>query len=188
MNNKTHSLLKSKHLASFSYNAGQGFTIIELVLVIVLMGILAVTVAPKMFGSDGFEEHTYQAEVISTLRSIQLRAMQQTAIQPKSIKPTSVKDKACHTVIVTAKLLSVGDKCTVNDTGPNGKKLALNDLDVKIDEDHNVTFSTSGMTNNSFTFDSNGIPANCSTPCNITIIGSDTLTIRIESQGYIHAI
>ncbi|WP_077341001.1 type II secretion system protein [Pseudocolwellia agarivorans] len=176
MNNKMHSLLKSKHLASFSYKAGRGFTIIELVLVIVLMGILAVTVAPKMFGSDGFEEHTYQAEVIATLRSIQLRAMQQ----------TSVGGNACHTVIVSTKLLTVGGSCAVNKKNANDQ--ALNDLDVKIDEDHNVTFVTSGMTGNSFIFDSNGIPANCSNPCNITIIGSDTLTVRIESQGYIHAI
>lgn len=176
MNNKTHSLLKSKHLASFSYKAGQGFTIIELVLVIVLMGILAVTVAPKMFGSDGFEEHTYQAEVIAVLRSIQLRAMQQ----------TSVASNECHTAIINAKLLTVGSNCAAISENLEGD--ALNNLQVEIDDGHNVTFSTSGMTNNSFTFDSNGIPANCSTPCNITIIGSDTLTIRIESQGYIHAI
>jgi len=172
--------IKSKVYAHRKNKAEQGFTIIELILVIVLIGILAVTVAPKMFNSNGFEEHAYQAQIIATLRSIQLRAMQQ----------THVGNNACHTVVVQSTLLTVGGSCKINEKKSNTvtatNEYSLNDLDVQVDAGHSVTFSTAGMSSNTFTFDSNGTPSNCNSPCEIKIIGSETLTVKIESQGYIH--
>lgn len=40
-----------------------GFTTIELVLVIIIIGILAVTIIPKMQSTGGYEEITYQDEI-----------------------------------------------------------------------------------------------------------------------------
>jgi MSHA pilin protein MshC len=59
-----------------------GFTLIELLVTIIILGILSVTIVPRMFTSNGFEAYAYRTEVISTLRNIQLRAMQQTADTP----------------------------------------------------------------------------------------------------------
>lgn len=81
----------------------RGFTIIELVLVIVLMGILSVTVAPKLFSSNGFDEYAYQAEIISVLRSAQLRAMQQ----------TQSNNKNCHTVTISDRQVGLHDDCNL---------------------------------------------------------------------------
>ena len=55
----------------------KGFTLIELIVVIVLLSIVSATVLPKFLSSKGFEEYTYRDELIIKLRAIQLRTMQQ---------------------------------------------------------------------------------------------------------------
>ncbi|MBL4765549.1 MAG: prepilin-type N-terminal cleavage/methylation domain-containing protein [Colwellia sp.] len=152
-----------------------GFTMIELIVVIIILAIMATTVVPKFFTSTGFQEYTYQAEVITKLRSIQLRAMQQT------------NSSECHTVLVTEKILGIPENCnsTAADgwQGENTETGESGTTNVKIESNHEVTFDVSSG-NYSFTFDGMGRPS-CHT-CLITVIGDSTLTIKVESEGYIH--
>jgi len=53
----------------------KGFTLIELVATIVLLGILAVNVAPKFTGRSGMAEYALRDQIISTIRFAQQRAM-----------------------------------------------------------------------------------------------------------------
>jgi MSHA pilin protein MshC len=175
MSNENHIQINAQ-LAAKAYvclkgRTNKGFTIIELVLVIVLLGVLSVTVVPKLFGSNGFEEYVYQAEVIATLRSIQLRAMQQ----------TSIGSNECHTVIITSNLLTVDDNCVANSENSVGD--ALSKLSVEIETNHSVTFSP----DMSFSFDDMGRPLSCSDECIITLVGNDNIRVTIESEGFIHA-
>jgi MSHA pilin protein MshC len=151
-----------------------GFTMIELIVVMIILSILATTVVPKFFTSTGFQEYTYQAEVITKLRSIQLRAMQQTM------------GSECHTILVTNSALGIPQDCdlTLADgwQGENKKTDESGTTNVKIETGHEVAFSPIGL---SFSFDSLGRPVGCS-PCVITVLGDSTLTIKIESEGYIH--
>lgn len=157
----------------FFGNKSYGFTMIELVVVILMLAILAVTVLPRFFNSTGFQEYTYQAEVITKLRSIQLRAMQQT------------DDSECHMVVVKNKALGLPKECNPTaadgwqgeneDTGESGT------TNVIIEDSHEVTFGPEF----NFTFDSMGRPS-CIT-CLITVTGDSPLRIKIESEGYIHA-
>ena len=78
--------MKSLQLNSFNDKNEYGFTLIELIVVIILISIMAVTVLPKFFTSNGFEEFTYRDELITKLRAIQLRSMQQTT------------DTVCHQI------------------------------------------------------------------------------------------
>jgi len=157
--------LKSKHFSTLTLNQlrpsqfNKGFTLIELIVVIIVIGILAITVLPKFFNSKGFEEYTYQAQVVSTLRAIQQKAMQQTEVLATN----------CHQVIITATKLA--DNCD--------KSI------VQVENNHSVIFSSS---NNSFTFDDNGKPEAIATAIDITITGTSALKVRIESEGYIHAL
>lgn len=150
-----------------------GFTMIELIVVIIMLAIMAVTVVPKIFTSNGFEEYTYQAEVITKLRSIQLRAMQQT------------DNSKCHKVVVIEKALGIPKNCvsTAADgwLGENGDTGESGTTNVKVDPSHQVTFAPDKFV---FTFDSMGRPS-CNT-CLITVSGDSSLTIIIESEGYIH--
>jgi MSHA pilin protein MshC len=142
----------------------RGFTLIELVIVIIILGILSATVVPKFFTSNGFTEYAYRADVIAKLRLIQTRAMQQ------------VND-SCHQMMISANKLG---KVTC-DTPPAyiEQKATL----VVIDNNDNVTFSPTGLT---FSFDSLGRPQGCNQPCEISISGDQELKVSIEAEGYIH--
>lgn len=146
----------------------RGFTIIELVVVLIILGILSVTVVPKFFSASGFSEHAYRADVIAKLRLIQTRAMQQ------------VKDP-CHHVKVTANQLG---KVTCAAPYPFVNQTTQRATVVTIEGSDNVTFSPVGL---QFTFDNMGRPKNCNNPCEITINGEKSLIVKIESEGYIHA-
>ncbi|TWX72711.1 prepilin-type N-terminal cleavage/methylation domain-containing protein [Colwellia sp. C1TZA3] len=153
----------------------QGFTLIELIIVIIILGILSVTVAPKFFTAKGFSEYGYRSDVIAKLRLIQTKAMQQT------------QSSYCHRVLVTATKLGTpdDDECAVS---PNfGEPWVDSVTRVKVNNQDNITFSTSNMTDDYFSFDSMGRPS-CAAPCIITINGEQSLSVQIEAEGYIHAL
>jgi len=142
-----------------------GFTLIELIVVLIIISIMAVTVLPKFFGSTGYQEYTYQAEVITKLRSIQIRAMQQT------------NSSECHTILVTESALGIPNNCDVNSIDSWQGETTT----VDIQPEHSVTFD---FPSGNFYFDGMGRPS-CS-PCFISVKGDSTLSVVIEPEGYIH--
>lgn len=167
------SLPKIKSLSQISQ---KGFTLIELVVVIILITIMAVSVLPKFFSASGFEEYSYRDDVITKLRAIQLRSMQQT------------NTNSCQSIQATATiigLLKPKPSCIDGD-------YVGDSTTVTIEDDHDVIFTVpSGLSR--FSFSSMGRPlcgtAN-STPCEIIInvVGKNVLNIKINQEGYIHAI
>lgn len=157
-----------------SSNKIKAFTTLELVVTLLILGILSATVIPKFFTSNGFEEYTYRDEVISKIRGIQLRAMQQT------------NSSECHVVLVNQLKLGIPDDCDVTPSFSNS--WVPGNTGVIIDSDNSIQFDVSGG-NFFFSFDQMGRPNGCADPCLVVIVGGeDTLTIRIESEGYIHGL
>ncbi|KGJ92363.1 prepilin-type N-terminal cleavage/methylation domain-containing protein [Colwellia psychrerythraea] len=179
-----------------------GFTLIELLVVIIMISIMAVTVLPKFFSSNGFEEYTYRDELITKLRAIQLRSMQQTT------------DTVCHQIQMQSSLnpniiglqdtdpIAV-DKCRITNPAPppkfcytdtnnsNTVCYAGDTTTIIVDPKHNVSFAISeGLT--SFNFSHLGKPEGCivEDPCKveITIAGESSVKIEINTEGFIHAI
>ena len=62
-------------------NRNTGFTLVELIIVIMLVSILAATAGPSIFGRSGTEESVLNTSLINLLRTQQVLAMQDT-IQP----------------------------------------------------------------------------------------------------------
>ncbi len=153
-----------------------GFTIIELVVVIILLGIMAVTVIPKFYNSNGFEEFTYQAEVITKLRNIQLRAMQQT------------DDSQCHKVVLTNEGDRIGLMANDSEQSDNCHVSNYEGVTTSVILEGEQLVLTTNASDNTLSFDSMGRPLGCSAPCEIIISNaSNSLIILIEAQGYIHA-
>ncbi|MGL1956515.1 MAG: type II secretion system GspH family protein [Colwellia sp.] len=164
-----------------------GFTLVELVTVIILIGILAVTVLPKFDGTASYEAHTHRAQLISALRLTQQRAMQQT--DPNAVVATD--QPYCHQIVFdnVKSRYGVPDRldCSViifpNDWQPDATGF---ETDAKYD----VTFQIDGKTNpGKVGFNSMGKPLyDCASGCTINVNSSvETLPIQIESEGYVHA-
>jgi len=162
----------------------KGFTLVEVIIVLILIGILAATAASKFTGTDTFEAYTFRASLISALRLTQQRAMQQT------------NNTFCHQIVIENSRYGVPDRtnCAIT-TFPAGWQPDFTGLVVE--SRYNITFQIDGVANPSaITFDGMGRPVanasltnNCAGGCDITIQSSvETLNIRIESEGYIHAI
>ena len=158
-----------------------GFTLIELIVTLMILGIMAATVLPRFFDSNGFEEYAYRTELISTLRAAQTKAMQQTGSAER-----------CRYVRVTSKALrqlptSSNAANSFCDISANNS--TIDDNTNVIVKDHHVVLSISPTSNipNAFAFDQMGRPEECAANCEIIITGEETLKIIIEPEGYIHA-
>jgi MSHA pilin protein MshC len=168
----------------------KGFTLIELVLVLILLGLLSVAVYPRMTGKGGIAEYTYQARLVSALRTMQQRAMQDT------------RDGFCFKVALFSDnnsafgppTLDYIDDSTINKTLTCGNQIST-DLDNAY-----VIASNADMLNDAVTitaapdfvqFNSMGCTIDvlgnaCATDVRIEIQGKKTIAVCVNSQGYIH--
>ena len=83
-----------------------GFTLVELIITILVIGVLAATVAPRFLGNDSEEATALRDRTLHVVRNIQLRAMQNVndtscvKITPSTIAPPAGHD--CINPISTA--------------------------------------------------------------------------------------
>ena len=161
----------------------KGFSLIELIVVIILISILAVSVAPKFDGTESYEAHTHRAQLISALRLTQQRAMQQ----------TNSTDGFCHQIVFddVASRYGIPDRV---DCSVTIFPLPLSDWEPDatghlVDSRYQVSFDVNGLADpQTVGFDWMGRPTgNCLGGCAINVTSSThVLKITIEPEGYIH--
>ena len=175
-----------------------GFSLIELVVVIILLGILAVSVGTRFVGTDGFAELSYQSRLISSLRTMQARAMHDT-------RPATPANPSgyCFQINFSTTLpafgapsLRYGDAdgsptCSSAIDFANAQYLGTGSGEM---EDKNVAIVTLDDNGNTFEylrFDSLGRPltnvGQCSSGCRVELSGEQTVAVCIAAQGYIYA-
>jgi MSHA pilin protein MshC len=153
-------------------NAHQrGFTLIELIMVMVLLGILAVYAAPRMFNSGDFYARGFHDETLALLRYAQKTAIAQRRMVCVAFTTT--------TASLTIAAAAATPSCTNPLTGPKG------DLPGTINARSGVTYSASPA---SLSFDGLGQPT--ATLLSVQVAnGGDAIskTVTIEPvTGYIH--
>ncbi|WP_042146893.1 MULTISPECIES: prepilin-type N-terminal cleavage/methylation domain-containing protein [unclassified Pseudoalteromonas] len=129
-----------------------GFTLVELIITLIILGILSVTVIPKFFGPALFDSYTARDQAMSALRTMQLRAMQMT------------DDNKCHKFIISTDLIAPPSPITDTNTCSNTANAADNPdyLSVTLDSSRtDVTFdadNAAGSTFSQIAFDDLGKP------------------------------
>ncbi|GAA0856547.1 hypothetical protein GCM10009114_18910 [Aliiglaciecola litoralis] len=156
-------------------------------MVMALLGILAVSVAPRFQSTGSVVEYTYQSRLISSLRTMQQRAMNDT------------RSGFCFFVNVFGGSNSSFGPPTLNYANSNRANTCATTIDSSEDAQYlvanidemaadNVTITDGAGT---ISFNSMGCPAtasgNCGSSKRIELRGETTIAVCIESQGYIHA-
>lgn len=179
----------------------RGFTLVELVIVVVLLSVLAATVAPRLSDSGGVDETTVQQQAISLLRRMQIQAMQQTNIPAADAAADSL---LCHQLILSSTQLGAPttNPCALNNitTAISAGSSNNSSLQLELGSSSGITFSlynTSASTGGAqlslpylFKFDSQGRPAfvrgAAFTGLRLEIAGVIRYKVCIEPEGYIH--
>lgn len=148
-----------------------GFTFVELVITILIIGVLAVTAVPRYLGSDDEDAIALRDSALQFIHNMQLRAMQ------------NVRDTSC--VKITAKIIAP----PLNHNCANSLSTNFDDDQVVNASDTDFIFQTVDENGNSFSqisFDGLGKPNNiaCASVCRIQV---EQFAVCLQSEGAIYA-
>ncbi|MES2048543.1 MAG: type II secretion system protein [Pseudomonadota bacterium] len=152
-----------------------GFTMIELVMVMVLAGILAVAIIPRFANKSAFDERGFFDQSISMVRYAQKVAI----AQRRNVFVNTTTNAICLTYVTDANCAS---------TTQSEKVFALSPMPLITDQSWMYATAPAGIrfgTTTSFSFSALGKPT-AGTVININSTGPmQTITVEAET-GYVH--
>lgn len=184
-----------------AHSQQRGFSLVELIIVVVLLGIVSVTSLPKILGKGGTEEITAQDQIISVLRRMQIQAMQQTNV---TAVEAAADVQLCHQLVLTSSQLG---RPNINPCSSDVDSTALTStvdpesaLQFQLADKSNIQlslFDTSAATGGNslalpylFKFNALGkaefVRGIAFTGLRLEITDVATYKVCIESEGYIH--
>lgn len=153
----------------------RGFTLIELIIILVIIGILAVSASPLFISNSGTQSQTVRLQAMSILRAIQQQAMQDTV--------------QTYSILLTENTLG-------NPPYNNESNLQISNIDGV---NFSFSYSDSDVLPATIAFDALGRPvvfngsgnevSRCGSDCTLTITESSgtSRTISINKEGFIDA-
>lgn len=154
----------------------EGFTLIELVATLIVIGILAAAVAPRFFGSHGFEERGFYDETVAALRYAQKSAIAQRRLV--------CVEFTAKTIVLRIASANPAASCDTNLGGPNGQSPYTLDSSASATDTRfrnaNVSFSSFPV---SLTFDSQGRP---NAAVSIQVSGHPRAITVAAGTGYVY--
>ncbi len=170
-----------------------GFTLLELIIVIILISSLSVVAYSRFSGKASYAEFTYQARLVSVLRNMQTRAMHDTRDEYCFQINFYSSSPAFGPPVLNYTTGSASDTCLTDIDFNNPSYLTTSEAEMA---DAEVSLST--LPSFSFiAFNSLGQPVDgagllaCDSEdnkmCKIILTGKKEVSVCIESEGYIHA-
>ena len=170
-----------------------GFTLLELIIVIILISSLSVVAYSRFSGKASYAEFTYQARLVSVLRNMQTRAMHDTRNEYCFQINFYSSNAAFGPPVLNYTTGSASDTCLTDIDFNNPGYLTTSEAEMA---DAEVSLST--LPSFSFiAFNSLGQPVDgagllaCDSEdnkmCKVILTGKKEVSVCIESEGYIHA-
>ncbi|MBN8763244.1 MAG: hypothetical protein BGP20_10040 [Thiobacillus sp. 63-78] len=145
--------------------SSRGFTMVELILVIVIAGILAAVAAPRMMGRTGFDTRGFADQLAATVRFAQKLAVAQH--RDVYVQLTANDATLCYDVACATPAPGPGGEKPYTVSAPNGVAIASPVAALH--------------------FDAGGRPVNLAAQLDIQINGNGTHHVLVEQEtGYVH--
>lgn len=154
-----------------------GFSLIELVTTILIVGIVAVFVLPKLLPESSYSAHALRNEFISELRHVQIKALN--------------NSDRCYRISVFSDGYQLSTyQHNINNAFAGCIDAQLIRTEVKQDFSSGAIIELASNGNTDFTMDFDNLGrANlgCNGAC-FVVKADETLNIAMESEGYVHAL
>ncbi len=151
-----------------------GFTLVELVVTLILVGILAAITLPRFFGTHGFEERGFHDETVAALRFAQKAAIAGRRLVCVSFTITSAT--------VTIASANPANACDTPLAAPDGATQLVVDASTNT-KYKNANLSYTAFPASNLTFDAEGRPNAAAT----IQVSNFSTTITVEAvTGYVH--
>ena len=154
-------------MADSNRGASRGFTMVELILVMVIAGIIAAVAMPRVVGRNGFDTRGFADELAATLRFAQKLAVAQR--RAVFVQITAAGATLCYVATAPCPAASRAP-------GPGGEK------PYAITAPNGVTIAPAAT----LRFAPNGSP-DITAPLALQVAGAAAYTTRVEHEtGYVH--